>query len=117
MLAKELQIYRDTYELSCCLLGVMKLMPRTIKYTLGQRMFDVSLGLFNHIINANRYINRRAEELEMFIADFEEISVMLRLCDREHAIGIKQMSHIVVLIGKIGKEANGWKSYTRNSAH
>lgn len=114
MLSKELQVYKDTFELSDYLLNVMKLMPRTVKYTLGQRMFDVSVGLFRHIINANRYMDKREMELEAFVADFEEISVMVRLCDKEHVISVKQMSRIVTLMNVIGKQVNGWKSHTRN---
>ena len=49
MIASELKVYRDTYELTKLILEVVKQFPKLAKYTIGQRAIDTCLNLLDLI--------------------------------------------------------------------
>lgn len=48
-LTSELPIYRDTYELVSLLFDYVPAFPKLFKFSIGQRMLDVSVALFEDI--------------------------------------------------------------------
>lgn len=49
MLASELKVYRDTYQLVNTIVDYQSKFPRLYKYTIGQKMVNVALELFEYI--------------------------------------------------------------------
>ena len=45
MLASELPVYRDTYELVSILMDYVMIFPKSHKHTIGQKITNVSLGI------------------------------------------------------------------------
>ena len=45
MIASELKVYRDTFNLTKLILEVVKHFPKLAKYTIGQRAIDTCLNL------------------------------------------------------------------------
>ena len=61
MIASELKVYRDTFELTKLILEVVKQFPKLAKYTIGQRAIDTCLNLLDLIqmINLSSYNVRK----------------------------------------------------------
>lgn len=113
MLANELPIYSDTFNLLSLIVDYVGTFPKLHKHTIGQRMTNVALDLFEYIQLANRSFkekDKRVKYLEAFIIKFELLKVLIRLCGEKRIISIKQLSRLSVLIEKIGKQANAWKN-------
>ncbi len=113
MLASELPVYRDTFELVSLLMDYVAIFPKNHKYTIGQKITNVSLELFEYLQLANRAADNRATRvkyLEGFLIKFELLKVLLRLCNEKRIITIKQSARIAILTEKIGKQVTGWKN-------
>lgn len=54
MLASQLPVYRDTFELVSLLVDYVAIFPKSHKYTIGQKITNVSLELFEYLQLANR---------------------------------------------------------------
>lgn len=113
MLAKDLPIYSQCFELSDSLVRASEELPRFYRYTIGQRMFDRSLSMFRHVIAANRHTERRTAECEAVIDTVEEIGVMYRLLERKRLLSVKARAQIGERLANIGRQANGWKARMR----
>lgn len=74
----DLPVYRDTYQLILKVFEYMKDFPKEYKYTLGQDMKRDALHLLRSIYRANKQINR-AEQLDVFLDEFELLKLEIRL--------------------------------------
>lgn len=113
MLASELPVYRDTYELVSILMDYVMIFSKSHKHTIGQKITNVSLELFEFLQLANRcYTNKeaRVRYLEDFLVKFELLKVLLRLCNEKKIITIKQSAKLALLTESIGKQVTGWKN-------
>lgn len=113
MLSSELPIYRDTYNLTSLIVDYVGAFPKLHKHTIGQRLTNAALDLFEYIQLANRAAterDKRVRYLECFVIKFELLKVLVRLCGEKKIITLKQLSRLSVLIESIGKQANAWKS-------
>ncbi len=113
MLASELPVYKDTFELVSILMDYVGMFPKSHKYTIGQKITNVSLELFEYLQLANRVTDNKAARvkyLEGFLIKFELLKVLLRLCNEKRIIPIKQSARLALLVEKIGKQVTGWKN-------
>lgn len=113
MLASELPVYKDTFELVSILMDYVGMFPKSHKYTIGQKITNVSLELFEYLQLANRVADNKAvrvKYLEGFLIKFELLKVLLRLCNEKRIISIKQSTRLALLVEKIGKQVTGWKN-------
>ena len=112
MLFSELSVFKDTFDLVSLLIDYISAFPRMYRFTIGEKMTNTSLELFEYIQLANRAVRdkaKRIQELEGFFVKFELLKVLLRLCNEKHSLSVKQMTNVAVLTEKIGKQINGWK--------
>lgn len=112
-LTSELPIYRDTFELVSLVFDYVPAFPKLFKYSIGQRMLDTSLALFEYIQLANRAgkdHNAKVKYLQEFLIKFELLKVLIRLCNEKRIISIKQTAQLAVLVSSIGKQATAWKN-------
>lgn len=79
MLASQLSIYKDTYQLVKTVTVYVNKMPRLYKFTLGEKILNTAYDLFNHIQMANMFKEDRNKHLQMFIVQFESLKTLLRL--------------------------------------
>lgn len=113
MLANELPIYKDTFDLVSLTIDYVGAFPKAHKHTIGQKMTNVSLELFEYIQLANRSVSDkdyRVRMLEGFLVKFELLKVLIRLCGEKKIISTKQLARLCVYTEKIGKQANSWKN-------
>lgn len=113
MLTSELPIYRDTFELVSLLMDYVGQFPKLHKHTIGQKITNVSLELFEYLQLANRSSEdkvKRSKMLEGFLVKFELLKVLVRLCGEKRIVSTKQLARIIDLTDKIGKQATAWKN-------
>jgi len=87
--------------------------PKSHKYTIGQKITNVSLELFEFLQLANRCYNdkdARIRHLENFLIKFELLKVLLRLCNEKRIITVKQSAKLALFTESIGKQVTGWKN-------
>ena len=110
MIASELKVYRDTYELTKLILEVEKQFPKLAKYTIGQREIDTSLMMLDLIqmINMSEARERQTYFLR-FIMNAEKLKILMRLAVEEKIISITKQSQIAILQNSIGMQISGWK--------
>lgn len=113
MIASRLNVYVDTYRLVGKLLMAQMQFSRQFKYSLGTKMQDKAIELFEYIQLANMFKDNREKYLNGFIVKFESVRTLLRLaCDMKQ-IPIKRQAEIFALIENISRQITAWK----NSPH
>ena len=113
MLTSELPIYRDTFELVSLLMDYVGQFPKSHKHTIGQKMVNVSLELFEYLQLANRSADNKAVRVKMlegFLVKFELLKVLIRLVGEKKVVSTKQLARLITYTDKIGKQATGWKN-------
>ena len=73
MIAKELQVYKDTYKFVRSVANVQKDYSKQFKYVLGAKTLDTALLLFEYIQQANMFRDNRRVYLNGFIVKFETL--------------------------------------------
>ena len=73
MLANQLSIYKETYNLVKTITIFVNKMPRLYKFTLGEKILNTAYDLFNYIQLANMFKEDRNKHLQMFIVEFETL--------------------------------------------
>lgn len=110
MIASELKVYRDTYELVSLIADIQTGFPRLYRYSIGQKMLSVSLELFEYIQLANMYKESRIKYLTRFTIKFELLKTLVRLSADKHLINLKQEAGIARRTNTIGKQVTAWKN-------
>ena len=110
MIASELKVYRDTFNLTKLILEVVKQFPKLAKYTIGQRAIDTCLNLLDLIQMINMSQLREREQYFLkFIMYAEKLKILVRLAVEEQIISLTKQSQIALLQASIGKQISGWK--------
>lgn len=112
MIASELQVWHDTETLVSYLLDITVKFPKSYKFTLGQKITNVSLDLFEYIQLANmtkEEVNHQ-RYLQGFQVKFELLKVLLRLSTEKKIIPLKQTAVIISMMVNIGKQISAWKN-------
>ena len=113
MLTNELPIYRDTFELTSLLIDYVGQFPKMHKHTIGQKMVNVSLELFEYLQLANRSADNRQQRIRMlegFLVKFELLKVLIRLTGEKRIVSTKQLARLISFTDRIGRQATGWKN-------
>lgn len=108
----ELPVYRDTYQLILKVFEYTKDFPKEYKYTLGQDMKRDALHLLRSIYRANKHKNR-VEHLDVFLDEFELLTLEIRLCTDMKLLSIKKQAVLSGLATCIGKQVTGWRNSSR----
>lgn len=112
-LTVDLPVFKQTYELVSLLLDYVVVFPKLYKHTLGSRLVDTSIALFEYISLANRSgKNRQVREkyLSDFLVKFESLKTLIRLCTEKKLFSMKQAARLALLTNSIGKQATAWKN-------
>lgn len=107
------QIYLDCRKLIDTILDITPSFPRQYKYTIGNRLHDISVSLMLDISAA--YINRdravRVQHLVNFQSRFEVLKTLIRIAgERKWILGRSRHADIIELMDGIGKQATAWKN-------
>ena len=112
-LVSNTQIYLDCRRLLDRILDITPNFPRTYKFTIGDKLHDLGVGLLAEIAAA--YINRerpvRIQHLVNFQAQFETLKTLLRIAgERRWIAGQNKHAEIIELLDAIGKQSTAWKN-------
>lgn len=112
MIASQLPVYIDTYQLVNIITEYASKYPKMYKYSLGQKIINVSLELFEYIQLANMTDDQllRRKYLQGFQIKHELLKVLIRLSFDKRVIDSKQLAFLATLNEKIGKQISGWKN-------
>lgn len=114
-LAKDLQIYKDTFEMVDKLTTWKANFARMYRYDLGEKMTSVSLELFEYIQLANMYPDNRQQYMMGFRVKFELLKTILNLCFKRKLFSPRQAADICRLTTNIGKQATAWGKSRKGS--
>ena len=115
MLTKNLPITRETKKLRNTVIGLTADFPKRYKYTIGERLVNITLELNKYIRRANEETNPHTrlyyiKELRFLVEDLEDLTD----CCLEHKIiSIKQVSQVDQILDSIGKQSTGWINFLR----
>lgn len=110
MLTQNLPITRETKKLRNTIIGLTADFPKRFKYTIGDRMINITLDLNKYIRRANEEQNMQnrqyyVKELRYLVEDLEDLAD----CCLEHKIiSIKQVAQVAQILDSIGKQSTGW---------
>ncbi|MBR4363472.1 MAG: four helix bundle protein [Prevotella sp.] len=108
----ELPIFLDSYELLSQLTVLIPRIPRVYRFSLGSRMMDDCLNMIWHIRRANSaYGQDKLPAINLILDDHGQLEMLFRLLFEQRVITSKQYAPYMLLLTKIGKQANGWKKH------
>jgi len=107
------QIYLDCRKLLDIILDITPNFPREYKFTIGNKMHDIGVGLIADISAA--YLNRdratRIQYLVNFQSKFEVLKTLMRIAgERRWILGRSRHADIIELLDAIGKQSTAWKN-------
>lgn len=107
------QIYLDCRKLLDIILDMTPNFPREYKFTIGNKMHDIGVGLIADISAA--YLNRdratRIQHLVNFQSKFEVLKTLMRIAgERRWILGRSRHADIIELLDAIGKQSTAWKN-------
>lgn len=113
---KEIQIYKDTFNLTIKLYKSLETMPRSDKHILGVKMLDCSTELLKEISLANGSWDQkiRLKYLDSFFNTFETLKIQLRICTELNLLKLSAIADMQILITSISKQLNGWRNSTKS---
>ncbi len=110
-----LPIYKVAYDLLDVITDLSKNMPRDIKQSIGGKLRDECVEIVVLIFRAN--VSRdKAPHLISLVERLQVSELLLRLSRDKRLISTGQYAKAIELTGSIGKQANGWRSYSSSAS-
>lgn len=81
--------------------------PQKVRFTLANRMADLSLDILEGIVEAV-YQRDRGAILRKINLNLEKLRVLFRLCFQRRYISAKQFEYISQQLNEAGKMTGGW---------
>lgn len=113
MIASKLNVYVDTYHLVSKLMDAQTQFDRQYKYTLGSKMQEYAIELFDYIQMANMFKENRERYLNGFIVKFEGVKALLRLACEKKQVPIRRQAEIFQLMEAVSRQITAWKNSPR----
>ena len=111
MLAKELPIYRKTFELVKFIFELTAKYNKLYKFSLGTQTCTIGTKLLLYIQEANRTedSNIRLHNLKEYQKYLEVCESLLSLAFDCGQIGLKKWAILCKLLDNLGKQSTGWR--------
>lgn len=115
MLAEELPIYLDTFNLAQVLLAHKKNVSREVRFNEYTDLCTASRKALGCVYLANRDVANRYRHLEDMLMYLSEVKAIARLLKETEYLTTKKNNHIQVLVDKVSKQAIGWRGSAQRS--
>jgi hypothetical protein len=103
-------IFAEVTDLIGWTLGRTADLPKSHRFTFGQRLDNTSLEVLRLTIRALYAPRaRKAPCLEELNLDIEELRVLWRVVHQQGWIGQNQLVHVIAKLDTIGRMAGGWR--------
>lgn len=103
----ELSIIQKTYDLIKWYVPILNRLPKTHKFTLGERLIKGLYDLLEGLIKA-KYAQEKLPQLKLLNTQLEIVRYQTRLLLDFELISVKRYEYIIKLIDDIGIELGGW---------
>jgi hypothetical protein len=111
----QLPIYKVAYDLLDVVTDLTKNMPRDFKRSIGGKISDECVEIVVLIFRAN-CVKDRAAILTELIERLQVTELLLRLARDKRLIATTHYAKAIELAQGVGKQANGWRRASPNSA-
>lgn len=116
MLAEELQIYKDTFQLCVLLTNHIKNVSREVKFSDYADVRRDAKNALNVIFIINSDIQSRAKNIERYLYYVSNVKSGVRLLHEAKYLNTKFTTNVMWYIDRVTKQAIGWRnSSQRNS--
>lgn len=102
----ELPIYAENFKLLCALEKITKDFPKNYKYSLGDKLRNLSIEIACNIGYSKTGLK---QNIDYILRDIEVLNLLIRLCHELHIINIPQYTILIKHTTSIEKQAIGWK--------
>jgi hypothetical protein len=110
-----LPIYKVAYDLLDAITDLSKNMPRDFKQSIGGKLRDECVEIVVLIFRAN--VSRdKAPHLITLVERLQVCDLLLRLSRDKRLISTGLYAKAVELTSSIGKQANGWRSFSSSAS-
>ena len=114
-LTKDLQIYKDNYNLCKLFLQYNKQVSKLLRYGQYQIMIDKSFSCLDFLRRINSDFNTREYYLEQYLLLLDDIYNRVSLFVETGYIEVKKGTNMIHLVSKLQKQATGWKNFAHKS--
>ncbi len=104
---KELSIIQKTFDVIKWYVPILNRLPKTHKFTLGERIINGLYDLLEGLIKA-RYAKKKLAQLELLNTQLDILRYQTRLLLDFQLISVKRYEYVIKLIDDIGIELGGW---------
>ncbi|MGK7940169.1 MAG: diversity-generating retroelement protein Avd [Crocosphaera sp.] len=104
---KELSVIQKTHDLIKWYIPILEKLPRTYKFTLGEKMSNHLYDLLEGLIQA-KYAHRKIEILKKLNIKLDIIRHQTQLLLEFELISLKRYKYVNQLINEVGTELGGW---------
>jgi len=106
-MASKMQAVTKMYDVLMWLLPQIAKLPRSHKFTLGDKITNLALDVLMLLVEA-QYIRRKLELLRQANRKLEQLRYLLRLCKDLELFSMKRYEYISREINETGKFIGGW---------
>jgi four helix bundle protein len=103
----ELQVIAVMYDASKWICQKVEKMPRSYRFTLGDRLVNASLDIYLLLVEA-QYTDERKLVLKRANRELEKLRHILRLAHDLTPISLKSYQYISEQLNQVGKMIGGW---------
>ena len=102
-----LSVYKTAYTFLVELVQTTKNCPKEFKYSIAEKMQQISVDLILDIYRANSSIDK-IPHLEHLLENVEMLNIYLRMCFDLQIISIEKYTVFIEKSGSIAKQTKGW---------
>ena len=110
----DIPIFTKTYEFYKQLTQSITAFPKTKRYTLGQKLDNITLGIFELLISVPN-TNNKTETLYKISNKVDLLKILLRLAKDTQGLTNKNYLELQEMLQEIGKMLGGWIRATKQS--
>lgn len=114
--ARDLPIYTAIYKLLEVIDDIFDTFKRDRKHTLGQKLYNTVLEMFECIRVANDFPDEREKALITLLGKYDNVHTMLKLSSERAYITKNQYLSLFKPMSSIERQALGWLKSTKNNA-
>ena len=114
-MAREMQAVTKMYDVLKWLLPQISKLPRSHKFTLGDRVTNLGLDVLMLLVEAS-YTRDKLELLRQANLKLEQMRYLLRLCKDLELLSLKRYEYISREINEAGSFVGGWVKQQRRRA-
>ena len=106
-----LPIFQSAYDLNLEIHRRVENFPRAHRYSMGERLKNISLDLLELTIKANSQKDKLPFLSEME-NQLEKLKIMVRTCFDLKIMGEKGFEFLIKKMDEIGRQLHGWKEWS-----